>query len=278
MTATTQEYVVARIGDLRPTQVSLGHLEIFAKLGRHTLGKPHRTQPEIPKLKAAVRGPNDTIHLIDGHHTLTALAELDTAGPDHRVWVRIVADLSTLSEPEFYATLEKNGWSHIRDSHGIRLSSDDLPTTLALNAFHDDQLRSLIYFARGIGFRPTGVPFQEFHWAQWLRTSGIDLSDWMPESFSSGLRIVERITRAQAALPKDRILIGGRTPRELGVLDHWNHGRKRSAGTFGRLSRTYEHRRPGKLAYALEFAQLRSMAAPSAAPAPTTSPAHRHAH
>lgn len=260
---TTCEYVVVPLGELHPTQAALGHLEIYAKLGRHTLGRniPPATLRRLrAPVKPAVRGPGGALHLIDGHHTLTALAELDSAGPAHHVCVRVVADLGDCDEPRFRRTIAANGWSHPRDAQGREVPDAALPTTLALDGFEDDALRSLLFFARGVGYESTGVPFQEFHWADWLRESGaVDLSDWDPTDHASCLRVIERLTRAQVALPRDRALIHGLTPRDLGALSHWNAGRKASAGEFGRLARRYEHPRPGKLAYALEFAQLRSM-------------------
>jgi len=128
---------------------------------------------------------------------------------------------------------------------------------LGLEHFDDDPLRSLLYFARGVGYRATGVPFQEFFWAQWLREeTGFDLR--IRHEQDQYLELVEQVTRAQSELRPDTVVAAGLTAGDLGALRCWNDGEPRDGGRFGRLAAPYEHARPGKLAYALEFRQLQA--------------------
>lgn len=263
------DVVVAPLSDLHPTQSTLGFDEICSKLGRYTLGKnaPEAKAPSDPRTrtKTAVIGPGSQLYLTDGHHTFTTLAEMADGGPDARVKLRLVADLSDATPDVFWATMRRHGWTHLKDAEGRPIAPADLPASLALADFDDDELRSLLYFARGIGYRATDVPFQEFHWAEWLRSeSDIDLR--IHHEHDAYLDLVERVTRAQASLRPDARISGDLTAAELGALPRWNDGAAKGEGAFGRLSAPYESARPGRLAYALEFRQLHGIHEPIAAP------------
>jgi hypothetical protein len=286
------DLVDVRIGDVHPTQPSLGYDEVNYKLGRYALGKDTinkkfddwceangqvkaasaalnakisdpgsftcelpvgaETPESITPMKTVVIGPGGKLYLTDGHHTLTSFYE--TEGPDVHVRLRVLGNLSTSSMPDFWAQMQQNGWVWTRDVDGNEVPVNKLPASVGLANFADDRYRSLMYFVRDIGFKPDTIPFQEFYWGAWLRDKGAaDLSGWNPNDLTSYLDTVKRVSLAQTALPADSVVEGGFTARELGVLSQWNDGEAESAGEFAKLSKPYSDASPGKIAYALEY-------------------------
>ncbi|MGB7239965.1 MAG: ParB/Srx family N-terminal domain-containing protein [Rhodococcus sp. (in: high G+C Gram-positive bacteria)] len=283
-----------RIGDVHATQPSLGYDEVYYKLGRYTLGKDEinkkfddwceangqveassatmesrlddpssftcaapvgqETADSIEPMKTVVIGPGGTLYLTDGHHTLTSFYETPDGGPNLHVRLRVLGNLSGLSYPDFWAEMKKNKWVWTQDVDGNEVAVDQLPSGVGLHNFADDRYRSLMYFARDIGFTAGTIPFQEFYWGAWLRDSaGIDLSAWNANDASSYLSTVDTVAHAQVALPKDMVVNNGRTAAELGALEAWNDGKARDKGEFGKLSKPYSDEKPGKIAYAMQY-------------------------
>lgn len=283
-----------RIGDVHATQPSLGYDEVYYKLGRYTRGKdpinkkfddwceangqakavsasptatladPSSFMCEVPvgaetaetvaPMKTVVIGPGGRPYLTDGHHTLTSFYEMADGGPDLHVRLRVLDNLSGLSEQAFWAEMKANKWVWDRNVDGDAVPVDNLPDGVGLAKFDDDRYRSLLYFARDIGFSAGTIPFQEFYWGAWVRSgSGVDLSAWNQDDLASYLATVELVTRAQTSLPADSVAESGFTAGELGVLGAWNDGKAPSKGEFAKLSKPYSDDKPGKIAYALEY-------------------------
>ncbi|REJ06193.1 chromosome partitioning protein ParB [Microbacterium bovistercoris] len=283
-----------RIGDVLPTQPSLGYDEVYCKLGRYTLGKDRinrkfddwcavngqggavtaeadaglrdlssftceialgaESAESIAAMKTVVIGPHDALYLTDGHHVLTSFHALADGGADLRVRLRVLVNLSDMGHDQFWEAMQQNGWTYLKDAEGDPITPRQLPTSVGIGHLEDDRLRGLLYFARGIGYAAGSVPFQEFYWADWLRTSGtVDLSGWDRDDSASYLDAIEQLTRAQVELDKDAVIAGGRTAGELGALHTWNRRE------FAKLSKPYEDAKPGKLAYAMEFKQLNGL-------------------
>ncbi|MFJ7249470.1 ParB/Srx family N-terminal domain-containing protein [Kitasatospora sp. NPDC098652] len=119
-----------RIGDVHPTQSSVGYDEVYYKLGRYTLGKDENKKFEdwcesdgrmtaasvsrdarlddpssftcqlpvggesaesIRAMKTVVIGPGGQPFLTDGHHRLTSFYETPDGGADLHVRLRVVA-------------------------------------------------------------------------------------------------------------------------------------------------------------------------------------------
>jgi len=200
-----------RIGDVHPTQPSLGYDEVYYKLGRYTLGKDAinkrfddwceadgrveaasaspdarlddptsftcalpagaETAESIAAMKTVVIGPGGEPFLTDGHHTLTSFIETPDGGADLHVRLRVVANLSTLTRQDFWAEMRAHKWVYLRDPQGNPVTVNKLPTSVGLANFTDDKYRSLLYFGRDIGYAQNGLPFQEFYWSSWVRDS-----------------------------------------------------------------------------------------------------------
>jgi len=153
------------IGDLRPTQITVGMREVEAKrrawrakaddkgaefLGRHM----------IP----VILGPKDRCFIIDHHHLARALYEEEVKN----VLVTVVAKLSRLETESFWFVLDNRGWMHPFDAKGRRRGYEDIPKSVA--DLDDDPFRSLAGELRRLGgFAKDTTPFSEFLWADFLR-------------------------------------------------------------------------------------------------------------
>ncbi|TCB90706.1 chromosome partitioning protein ParB [Micromonospora zingiberis] len=198
-----------RIGDVHPTQPSLGYDEVYYKLGRYTLGKDAvnkrfsdwceadgrldavaaapgarlddpssftcalpvgaETPGSIAPMKTVVIGPGGEPFLTDGHHTLTSFFESPDGGANLHVRLRVTANLSTLPPAAFWAEMKAQKWVYLRDPEGRAINVHKLPGKVGPANFADDRYRSLLYFGRDVGYTPNGLPFQEFYWGGWVR-------------------------------------------------------------------------------------------------------------
>jgi hypothetical protein len=275
-----------RIGDVHPTQPSLGYDEVYYKLGRYTLGKDslnkkfsdwceadgridavaaqagarlddpssftcrivrgQETPDSMAPMKTVVIGPGGEPFLTDGHHTLTAFAETPDGGLNLHVRLRVLANFSRLSSNAFWSAMEDHQWVWLQEPSGSTIDAGDLPTSIGLANFADDGYRSLLYFGRDIGYAQNNIPFQEFYWGVWLRDSNPDLA-WDANDLASYLAAVDTFTHAQVALPPAATVAGGFTAADLDALATWN------TSEFAKLSKPYSDPKPGKLAYALEY-------------------------
>ena len=294
--AQVNDLIDVRIGDVRPTQPSVGYDEIFYKLGRYdaelgkdalnkrfgdwceangqldvvavpagaTLHDPasfscevglgSETPASIAAMKTVVIGPGGVPYLTDGHHTLTSFAETPDGGQDLHVRLRVTANLSAQDPELFWQTMAAQGWTWLERPDGSTITPAQLPTSIALRNFSDDARRSLLYFARDIGFAAGTIPFQEFYWGAWLRESNpAYLTSWDRDDLASYLATVRALSEDQVTLQRDAVLFGGFTAAELGALTEWNDGKKESKGEWNKLSQPYTAEKPGKLAYALAY-------------------------
>lgn len=286
------ELLDVRIGDVLPTQPSLGYDEVYYKLGRYTLGKDEinkkfddwceangqgvaatakpgaklsdsasftctiatgqETADSIAPMKTVVIGPGGQAYLTDGHHTLTSFLETPDGGANTHVRLRVLDNLSGLSSADFWERMKTNGWVWLKDVDGKPIQVGQLPRTLGLNNFADDKYRSLMYFGRDIGYTAGTIPFQEFYWGSWMRESNV-VADWNRSDPAAYLAAVKTVTEKQIALGANTVVSEGKTAGELGVLGAWNDGKAATKGEFGKLSVPYTEAKPGKIAYAVEY-------------------------
>lgn len=281
------------VGDVHPTQPSLGYDEVYYKLGRYsaelskdainkkfddwceangqeeaaattaastlrdastftcTVAVGAETPATIEPMKTVVVGPGGVLYLTDGHHTLTSFAE--DSGRDVNVRLRVLGNLSGLSETDFWDTMQQNKWVWLRDVDGRTITPAELPANVGLSNFQDDRFRSIMYFARDIGYSADGrVPFQEFYWGTWLRgQSSLDVAGWNQDDWAASLGLVRQISEAQVALPQGAVIdaASGYTAADLSALTAWNNGKAEGKGEWAKLSAPYTEAKPGKLAY-----------------------------
>jgi hypothetical protein len=153
------------IGDLRPTQITVGMREVQAKrkhwrATRKTNGGEFLGKHVIP----VILGPKHRHYVVDHHHLARALHE---EGVKH-VAVTVVANLSKLDRDAFWTVMDNRNWMHPFDADGRRRHYDDIPKSVI--DLLDDPFRSLAgELRRAGGFAKDTTPFSEFLWADFLR-------------------------------------------------------------------------------------------------------------
>lgn len=103
-------------------------------------------------MKTAVIGPGGQPYLTDGHHTLTSFWEAPGAGPDTAVRLRITANLKDAAPEAFWAEMQSQGWTWLKDADGKTITPDQLPASLGLESFANDQYRGALFFVRDVGY------------------------------------------------------------------------------------------------------------------------------
>lgn len=219
------------------------------------------TADTIAPMKTVVIGPGGTLYLTDGHHTLTSFAEDLQGGLDTHVRLRVIGNLSGLPEPIFWQVMQDNKWVWLRDPSGNAVAPQDLPKSVGLSNFQDDPYRSLLYFARDIGYSADGaVPFQEFYWGTWVRENyAADVNAWDQNDWAASLALVQKISEAQVALDPSAVVdpVSGYTAAQLSKFDAWNDGEPADGGEWASLSAPYSSSEPGKLAYMTAYRSVR---------------------
>ncbi len=290
--AKVDQLVEVSLADLHPTQPSLGHDEVFYKLGRYTLGKDAinkqfddwceangqgsaasaapgatlldrnsftckvavgaETAATIDPMKTAVVGPMGQLYLTDGHHTFTSFTETPGAGPNTRVRVRITGNLADQTPAAFWQTMRQKGWTWLRDAADQPIVPQQLPTKLGLPQFGNDPYRAALYFARDISFTQGGSS-PAFQEFYWGR--------WLRAQTNPALRPEgANIADHAAYLTLVRNIATAMVALDPNavVSDGKTAAELGKMDAFGekefaKLSKPYSDEKPGKLAYVLEY-------------------------
>ena len=156
---------IASIKSLRPTQLTIGFIEVEVKRKALAALSP---EDRAAFLQAhpmpAVIGPEKELYITDHHHLGRAAleAKIDEA------WFEVEADLSSLTMSRFWLEMDKQSWVHPLDEHGIRHRYEFVPRSL--DKLVDDIYRSLAGFVRDAGgYDKTHTAFAEFIWADFFR-------------------------------------------------------------------------------------------------------------
>jgi hypothetical protein len=157
--------VRVRLARLRPTQLTVGYMEVTIK-AREWARLPHkRLKAELEShVFPAVIGPKGEHYIIDHHHLGIALIEQGVK----EGYVAVLDDLSYLEPTVFWRTMEFRSWSHPYDRRGRRCDYRDMPRRL--KDLQDDPYRSLAGLVRRAGgYAKDEAPFVEFLWADYFR-------------------------------------------------------------------------------------------------------------
>lgn len=154
------------IAELRPTQMTVGLLEVERKRGDwHAKGEAKKTEALASHMIPVVIGPGELRYIVDHHHLARAL--WDDGQRD--VFVMVIGDLHKADSAHFWTLMDYHGWTHPFDSGGRRCAYGELPKTVA--ALADDPYRSLAgALRRAGGFAKDSTPFSEFVWADFFRS------------------------------------------------------------------------------------------------------------
>jgi hypothetical protein len=154
-----------RLDSLHPTQATHGERQILRKIKAYEALSGHDLEMAIAeKPIAVVLAAGDAYYVIDHHHVANALMRV---GVERAPFV-LVADLSSLSDAEFWLTLENRSWVWPYDASGRRIAFKDMPKRLA--DAQNDEFRSLAAAVRDAGaYVKTAVPLADFRWGAFLR-------------------------------------------------------------------------------------------------------------
>jgi hypothetical protein len=153
------------IGDLRPTQITVGMREVLAKRKRWRETGGKRDDKFLGRhMIPVVLGPKRRHYVVDHHHLARALH--DEGVKD--VAVTVISNLSALERDAFWTVMDNKSWTHPYDAAGRRRHYDDIPKSVT--GLVDDPFRSLAgELRRAGGFAKDTTPFSEFLWADFLR-------------------------------------------------------------------------------------------------------------
>jgi len=156
---------LAKILDLRPTQITVGMREVVERRQRwHEKDGKKRQIYLGTHMVPVIRGAKGRLYLIDHHHLALALHKEGVK----EILISVVADLTRLDEDAFWFMMESRGWMHLFDDKGRRRSPKALPKSV--DKLVDDPWRSLAGELRRVGgFAKDTTPFSEFLWADFLR-------------------------------------------------------------------------------------------------------------
>lgn len=156
---------LVRLARLRPTQLTVGYLEVTIKAREWASMPRKRLKAELEShVFPAVMGPGGDHYITDHHHLGIALMEQGVKDG----YVAVLDDLSYLEPTVFWRTMEFRSWSHPYDRRGRRCDYREMPRRL--KDLQDDPYRSLAGIVRRAGgYAKDEAPFVEFLWADFFR-------------------------------------------------------------------------------------------------------------
>ncbi|MFN0118818.1 MAG: ParB/Srx family N-terminal domain-containing protein [Elusimicrobiota bacterium] len=290
--AVVKDIIQVRLRDLHPTQPSIGFDRVYYKLGRFQADrrklfddycvknggrgilnfsneskihdqKSFTCVEEIgsqrEEMKTVVIAPNGELYLTDGHHTFNGFWEMNEGGPDLKINLIISRDyreLETMNAFWEQMKAEQNVW--LFDVNNKTIEPKDLPQSLGLKNFQNDQYRALMYFTRRIAWRPPreitvpdpdnyddrypGVPFLEFYWVREIM-SKIDLKDYNLSTREGYLAVIQDFGKIIMETKTNNVGGSNKSVIEMGQFRIFN---KRELARIDRPG-------TGKLAYMLGY-------------------------
>lgn len=186
-----QALLEVAVADLQPTQLCVGLAEVRSRQRDFsTETRNQRSDYLGSKPVPLVRDRAGALWMVDRHHRLRALIELDPAAT---AFGYLVLQLESDDRAAALEALSQRGWLYLYDGRGL----GPLPPTALprrLTGLEDDPFRSLVWKLKKEGvIQPAPlIPFHEFRWGAWLRRRSLP-------PFSSD--------RLEPALPAARALV-----------------------------------------------------------------------
>lgn len=176
-----EKYPSIETAVLHPTQLVLGRAEVnwltvrLRAMSASELSKYIETHPV-----KVVFDPAGKAYVIDGHHLVTAAKRLKIENLQIKV-----AKTFTEADGSFWETMVRKKWTYLKDENGKPVSPEEIER-MTFEQMRDDPYRTLSWLLRKNGvYEDMDTPFQEFDWAEFLRTKIVlptdlnEISDWM---------------------------------------------------------------------------------------------------
>ena len=142
-----------------------------------------------------VRSAAGDLWMVDRHHRLRALLELD---PQATAFGYVALEVDSADPAVVLAELQRRGWLYLYDGRGLGPQHPSvLPPTLL--GTQDDPYRSLVWKLKRekvITSAPL-IPFHEFRWGAWLRSR--QLPPFSSAKLEPALPAARALARSQAA-------------------------------------------------------------------------------
>ena len=181
---------------LQPTQLCVGMAEIRSRqLDFAADDAKQRRRYLKRKPTPLVRSASGELWMVDRHHRLRALLELD---PNATAFGYVVLQLEVSERHAVLEQLHQRGWLYLYDGRGLGpLHPIALPSSLS--GTQDDPYRSLVWKLKREGLVAAAplIPFHEFRWGAWLRSR--NLPPFSSERLDPALPAARALVRSQAA-------------------------------------------------------------------------------
>ena len=190
-----------KLAALQPTQLCVGMAEIRSRQRDFAADSPEALRRYLSrKPTPLVRSASGELWMVDRHHRLRALLELD---PEATAFGYVVLQLPVSERAAVLEVLHQRGWLYLYDGRGHGPHPPlALPRSLADT--QDDPYRSLVWKLKREGVIAAAplIPFHEFRWGAWLRSRNL------PPFCSERLEPALPAARALARSPAARALAG----------------------------------------------------------------------
>jgi hypothetical protein len=194
--APANELLEVPLAALHPTQLCVGMAEIRSRQADFAADDPKERRRYLKrKPTPLVRSASGELWMVDRHHRLRALLELD---PSATAFGYVALQLEVSERQAVLEQLHQRGWLYLYDGRGLGpLHPSALPTSLA--GTQDDPYRSLVWKLKREGLVAAAplIPFHEFRWGAWLRSR--NLPHFSSERLEPALPAARALVRSQAA-------------------------------------------------------------------------------
>ncbi len=184
------------LASLQPTQLCVGMAEIRSRQRDFAEEAPKQRRTYLRrKPTPLVRSGSGELWMVDRHHRLRALMELD---PEATAFGYVALELRDTDRHDVLEQLHRRGWLYLYDGRGLGPQS---PAALPrqLTGTQDDPYRSLVWKLKreGVVAAAPLIPFHEFRWGAWLRSR--TLPPFSSERLEPALPAARALVRSQAA-------------------------------------------------------------------------------
>jgi hypothetical protein len=191
-----QELIELPILSLQPTQLCVGLAEVSSRLADFAADSASQRSSYLAgKPVPLVRSGAGEVWMVDRHHRLRALVELD---PQATAFGYVVLEVDSGDRSVVLEQLHRRGWLYLYDGRGLGpLAPAVLPRQLT--GLQDDPYRSLVWKLKAekvIAPAPL-IPFHEFRWGAWLRSR--TLPPFSSQRLEPALPAARALARSAAA-------------------------------------------------------------------------------